>query len=60
MRIPMLDGWEKRVRRESLSNGQKEKELIDKVFDGLRADGKLDWATKHTPTGYPVFVACGI
>lgn len=54
----MLDGWEKRVKRKRVyPTGQKEKDLIDKVFDGLKADRKLDWATRHTPTRYPVFVA---
>ncbi|KAJ5816430.1 hypothetical protein N7447_008663 [Penicillium robsamsonii] len=43
MRIPMLDGWEKRVKRKRVyPTGVKEKELIDKVFNGLQAEGKLE------------------
>ncbi|KAJ9482339.1 hypothetical protein VN97_g11100 [Penicillium thymicola] len=54
----MLEGWEKRARRKRVyPTGHSEKQPIDKVFDNLKAQSKLDWATEHTPTGYPVFVA---
>ena len=53
----MLEGWEKRVKRKRVYlTGEAEKELIDKVFNKLQAEGKLKWATDHTPTGYLVFV----
>lgn len=54
----MLEGQEKRVKRKRVyPTRQKEKDLIDKVFDGLKADGKLNQATRYIPTGYLVFVA---
>jgi hypothetical protein len=31
--------------------------LVDKTFDKLHKEGKISWATNHTPSAYPVFVA---
>ena len=58
MRIPLRSDWEDKVlkiaRVYPLSN--KAKEIINKIFDKLYNQGRMDWTNKATPFSYPVFV----
>lgn len=57
MTIPLVEGWD----RTNLSTkpyplSAVDRKVVDKVFDKLHDEGKMDWNTKPTPFGFPVFV----
>ena len=58
MRIPLRADWEQKVpktpRVYPLSNDAKR--VVDKVFDKLHKQKRLDWTSQSTPFSFPVFV----
>ncbi|KAJ5338301.1 hypothetical protein N7452_005029 [Penicillium brevicompactum] len=57
MRIPLVDDWERVMPKpRAYPLGAADRKLVDDTFDALHKEGKMSWATNHTPTGYPVFV----
>lgn len=36
--------------------GQRDRDFIDKEFDKLHAEGKMEWTSEATPYGHPAFV----
>ncbi|KAH4258570.1 hypothetical protein HBI04_146040 [Parastagonospora nodorum] len=57
MRIPLIPGWENvKLNIKPYNQTPEEKELIDKLFDKLHAEGKMSWSTQGTHFGCPVFV----
>ncbi|KAH5621114.1 hypothetical protein HBI23_240920 [Parastagonospora nodorum] len=57
MQVPLKQGWENhKFSTKVYPVGAKDKEVIDKVFDKLHDDGRMDWAQRFTPFGVPVFV----
>ena len=58
MRIPLRADWEQKVpktpRVYPLSNDAKK--VVDKVFDKLYSQKRLDWTTRSTPFSFPVFM----
>ena len=58
MRIPLRADWEQKVpktpRVYPLSNDAKK--VVDKVFDKLHSQKRLDWTSESTPFSFPVFV----
>lgn len=58
MHIPLKEGWENSKMKHKVYPLSKEGEkLVDETFDKLHDQDRMDWATGHTPSGYPVFVA---
>ena len=56
MRINLLPGTEKEIKpQRQYRLGPKERELVDKVFDEQRQEGRLVDAP-NSPAGWPVFV----
>jgi hypothetical protein len=58
MRIPLKPGWEKKVdgSAKTYPLGEKDRQVIDKTFDELHNQGRLEWTAESTPFSYPVFV----
>ena len=57
MEIPLIPNWESQVPRNRVyKQGPKERQIIDDCFDKLHKQGRMGWATGHTPSGYPAFV----
>ncbi|KAJ9405571.1 hypothetical protein DTO045G8_6601 [Paecilomyces variotii] len=58
MTIKVTEDWEKEAvrHRKVYALGPKDREVVDKEFDELHAQNRMQWATNHTPTGHPVFV----
>ncbi|KAJ9284392.1 hypothetical protein DTO021C3_8037 [Paecilomyces variotii] len=58
MTIKVTEDWEKEAVRHGkvYALGPKDREVVDKEFDELHAQNRMQWATNHTPTGHPVFV----
>ena len=58
MRIPLRADWESKVpktpRVYPLSNDAKD--VVDKVFDKLYSQKRIDWTRESTPFSFPVFV----
>ncbi|OJD26578.1 hypothetical protein ACJ73_02034 [Blastomyces percursus] len=58
MEMPMLNNWQENMPKSRVYPcGPKDQALIDETFDKLHRQGRMRWATGHTPTGHPVFVA---
>lgn len=61
MRVPLIDDWQTKIKAMRLgrvySLGPVEKQLVDEMFDKLHQQGRMQWASNHSPRGYPVFVA---
>ena len=58
MRIPLKPGWEDKVdgSAKTYPVGEKDRKVIDKTFDELHDQGRLEWTTESTPFSYPIFV----
>ena len=58
MRIPLKPGWEEKVdgSAKTYPLGEKDRKVIDKTFDELHDQGRLEWTAESTPFSYPVFV----
>lgn len=57
MEIPMRDGWERRLPKPKVYRlGPRDRELLDKTFEPLHKQGKMEYTHGHTPAGWPVFV----
>ena len=57
MKIPLADGWHKRnIASKPYQLGEKDKAVVDSIFDGLHQQGRMEWVTEPTPFGSPVFV----
>lgn len=60
LRIPLVYDWQDRVKKARLGRiypqGPKERAVIDRTFDRLHSQGRMEWSQTHSPTGYPVFV----
>ena len=61
MRVPLIDDWQSKIKAMRLgrvySLGPVERQLVDEMFDKLHQQGRMQWASNHSPSGYPVFVA---
>lgn len=57
LQIPLVEGWEKKVKATSsvYRLSPEDRALVDEVFDGLHAEGKMKWC-RGAPFGWPVFV----
>ena len=55
MTIPLLPGAQLEAAK-VYPLGLKDREVVDKEFDQLHEEEKMDWTTKPTPHGHPVFV----
>ncbi len=58
MRIPLKPGWEEKVdgSAKTYPLGEKDRQVVDKTFDELHDQGRLEWTAESTPFSYPVFV----
>ncbi len=58
MKIPLQENWQSKIsgKAKVYPLGIKDKEVVDKTFDELHRQGRLDWTTQATPFSYPVFV----
>ncbi len=59
MEIPLLDNWEelyKPGQARVYPLGQRDREVIDKEFDKLYTQNRLEWTTISTPFSFPCFV----
>ena len=57
MKIPLKEGWEDRLPKPKIYNvGKRGRDAIDRAFDPLHKQGKMAFATRHTPSAHPVFV----
>ena len=65
MRLPLRDDWQSRVSEKVkvCLLGIKDREIIDKDFDELYEQDRLEWIKEATPFSFPVFIvrkACRI
>ena len=58
MRLSLKSDWESRVKGQAkvYPLGLKDREVIDRTFDELHRQGRLEWTKSSTPFSYPVFV----
>ena len=58
MRIPLKADWENLTPKTArvYPLGKDAREVVDKTFDKLHKQGKIEWSTSATPFSYPVFV----
>lgn len=58
MKIPLKKDWQSRVnsRAKIYPLGIKDREVVDRVFDELHEQGRLEYTKNATPFSYPVFV----
>ena len=58
MRIPLRSDWEDKILKIArvYPLGNKAKEIINKIFDKLYNQGRIDQTNKATPFSYPIFV----
>ena len=58
MRIPLRPGWESKItgKPKVYHLGIKDRAIVDKVFDKLQAQGRLEYTKHATPFCFPVFV----
>lgn len=53
----MVDGWQDKLPKACVYQaGKADRAVIDKVFDKLHDNGKMEYTKTHTSSGYPVFV----
>ena len=58
MRIDLIPGWEKvKIPTKVYPLSAKNREVVDETFDKLHQQGRLKWADRNTPFGFPVFVS---
>ena len=58
MRIPLKADWEDNTPKTArvYPLGRDAREVVNKTFDKLHAQGRLSWTSESTPFSYPVFV----
>ena len=59
MEIPLVDNWEqlyKPGQSRVYPVGKRDKEVIDREFDKLHTQGRMEWTTTATPFSFPCFV----
>lgn len=57
MTIPLVDGWDPtKVAAKVYSTREKDRVEIDKAFDKLHDQGRMEFSNDPTPFAYPVFV----
>ena len=57
LRIPLVDEWQStKLTTKVYPLSQKDRDFVDKEFDKLHEQGRMDWTTQPTPFGFPVFV----
>ena len=59
MKIPLIDNWQdvyKPANTKVYPLGPRDREVVDKQFDKLQQQGRLEWSTEPTPFSYPCFV----
>ena len=59
MDIPLVDNWRevyKPGQARVYPVGQRDKDVIDKEFDKLHEQGRMEWTTTATPFSFPCFV----
>ena len=58
MRIPLKADWEAQAPKTArvYPLGKPAQEVVDRTFDKLHDQGKMEWTTSATPFSYPVFV----
>jgi hypothetical protein len=58
MRIPLKLGWENQnMFTQVYPLSLRDKEEVDKTFDRLHEQDKVEWPAGLTPFGFPVFVS---
>lgn len=57
MTIPLVDGWESQLPKSKIYPlGPKDREVVDQAFQPLHDQGKMSYTSRHTQTGFSVFV----
>lgn len=61
MKLPLKSDWESRLGRSGgkakvYPLGLRDRQIVDKTFDELHKQGRLEWTSQPTPFSYPVFV----
>ena len=58
MTIPLKEGWQDKTKGKAkvYPLGIRDREIVDKEFDKLHAQGRMEWTSEHTPFTFPVFV----
>ena len=58
MPIPLIDDWQSKYmcKAKVYLLGKADKDEVDKEFDKLQEQGKLEWSNQPTPFSYPCFV----
>ena len=59
MDIPLLDDWQEQYKpgqARVYPVGQQDREVIDKAFDKLHGQDRMEWTKEATPFTYPCFV----
>ena len=58
MKLPLRHDWQDKVsgKAKIYPLGIRDREVIDKVFDELHEQGRLEWTKEATPFSFPVFV----
>jgi len=57
MKIPLVEGWEnQKIANRSYPLSKKDLKVVDKVFDDLHDQSKMEWVNEATPFGAPFFV----
>ena len=57
MKIPLVEGWQnQKVKARSYPLSQRDREVLNKTFDGLYIQDRMRYANEATPFAYPVFV----
>lgn len=56
MRVPLKEGAEFPKQAKVYDAGPDARRVIDETHDKLHRQGRMSWATGHTPSSYPVFV----
>ena len=58
MRISLRHDWQTKVsgKAKVYPLGVQDREVVDKTFDEMHRQGRLDWTKEQTPFSYPVFV----
>lgn len=61
MKLPLKSDWESRLgssggKAKVYPLGLRDRQIVDKTFDELHKQGRLEWTSQPTPFSYPVFV----
>ena len=59
MQLTLRDDWQDRLQPSKVKVyplGQRDRDVVDKTFDEMHRQGRLEYTTQATPFSYPVFV----